>query len=123
MAQPFRSKTGIYQLRRKVPEDLRPALGHEYKRSLKTREPAEAKRLFAEEWARSESAFALARAQLQGVAVLGERDMQVLAARWLRTCQDAMECRRQQPAPATKYAKPVILKRVTGFLLCAASWL
>lgn len=91
MAQPFRSKTGIYQLRRKVPEELRSALGHEYKRSLKTREPAEAKRLFAEEWARSESAFALARAQLQGVAVLSERDMQVLAARWLRTCQEAVE--------------------------------
>ncbi len=64
MTQPFRSKTGIYQLRRKVPVELRPALGHEYKRSLKTRDPDEAKRRFAEEWVRSETAFALARAQL-----------------------------------------------------------
>ncbi|WP_304306663.1 site-specific integrase [Pseudacidovorax intermedius] len=91
MAQPFRSKTGIFQLRRKVPAELWPALGREYKRSLKTRDAAEAKRLFAEEWARSEAAFALARAQLEGVAVLGERDMQVLAGRWLRTSQEAME--------------------------------
>lgn len=34
MAQPFKSPTGIYQLRRKVPSELRRALGHEYKRSL-----------------------------------------------------------------------------------------
>jgi len=91
MAQPFRSITGIYQLRRKVPAELRPALGYEYKRSLKTRDPDEAKRRFAEEWSRSEAAFALARAQLQGVSVLGERDMQVLAARWLRASQEEME--------------------------------
>lgn len=91
MAQPFRSPTGIYQLRRKVPAELRPALGHEYKRSLKTRDPNEAKRRFAEEWAQSESVFALARAQLEGVAVLGERDMRVLAARWVRSSLEAME--------------------------------
>ncbi|WP_443259949.1 DUF6538 domain-containing protein [Variovorax sp. CF313] len=34
---------GIYQLRRKVPNELRRVLGHEYKRSLKTRDPSEAK--------------------------------------------------------------------------------
>lgn len=47
MAQPFKSQIGIYQLRRKVPPELRKALGHEYKRSLKTRDLAEAKALFA----------------------------------------------------------------------------
>lgn len=85
MAQPFRSKTGVYQLRRKVPGELRRALGHEYKRSLKTRDPAEAKVRFAEEWSRSETAFALARAQAHGADILSERDMQQLAARWLRS--------------------------------------
>ncbi|CAN7226029.1 site-specific integrase [Variovorax sp. LjRoot175] len=85
MAQPFRSKTGIYQLRRKVPAELRQALGYEYKRSLGTRDPAEAKARFAEEWARSEAAFALARAQARGADVLTERDMQQLAARWFRS--------------------------------------
>ncbi len=82
MAQPFRSKTGIYQLRRKVPPELRAALGHEYKRSLKTRDPLEAKGRFAEEWSHAETVFALARAQARGADTLSERDMQQLAARW-----------------------------------------
>ena len=84
MALPFTSPSGIYQLRRKVPEALRPALGNEYKRSLKTRDPGEAKRRYAEEWERSEQAFALARAQLAGAQILSERDVQQLVARWFR---------------------------------------
>lgn len=91
MAQPFKSPTGIYQLRRKVPPQLRPALGHEYKRSLKTRDPSEAKTRFAEEWARSDDAFALARAQLTGLEALGERDVQQLAARWFRAEAQKLE--------------------------------
>ncbi|CAN7212505.1 DUF6538 domain-containing protein [Variovorax paradoxus] len=91
MAQPFKSPTGIYQLRRKVPPELRPALGHEYKRSLKTRDPSEAKTRFAEEWARSDDAFALARAQSGGVDTLGEKDIQQLAARWFRSEQQKLE--------------------------------
>ena len=91
MAQPFKSPTGIYQLRRKVPPELRPALGHEYKRSLKTRDPSEAKTRFVEEWARSDDAFALARAQSAGLDTLGERDMQQLAARWFRAEAQKLE--------------------------------
>lgn len=91
MAQPFKSPTGIYQLRRKVPPGLRSALGHEYKRSLKTRDPDEAKTRFAEEWARSDDAFALARAQSNGLDALGERDIQQLAARWFRSEQQKLE--------------------------------
>ncbi|WP_371127390.1 DUF6538 domain-containing protein [Variovorax sp. YR634] len=91
MAQPFKSPTGIYQLRRKVPPELRSALGHEYKRSLKTRDPSEAKTRFAEEWARSDDAFALARAQSEGLDALGERDIQQLAARWFRTEAQKLE--------------------------------
>jgi hypothetical protein len=42
MAQPFaHPQTGIYYLRRKVPDELRQALGREFKRSLKTRERGE----------------------------------------------------------------------------------
>ncbi|HEY4373954.1 MAG TPA: DUF6538 domain-containing protein, partial [Burkholderiales bacterium] len=92
MALPFAGPTGIYQLRRKVPEELHAALGRgEYKRSLKTRDPAEAKRRFAEEWEKSEQAFALARAQLEGAQVLTERDIQQLAARWFRAEFERLE--------------------------------
>ncbi len=91
MAQPFKSPTGVYQLRRKVPPELRQALGHEYKRSLKTRDPAEAKARFAVEWAQSEEVFSLARAQSQGVSQLGARDMQQLASRWFRAELEKLE--------------------------------
>lgn len=84
MAQPFQSPSGIFQLRRKVPLELRAVLGYEYKRTLGTRDPAEAKAKFAEEWSRSEEAFSLARAQAIGVDTLTARDTQQLAARWFR---------------------------------------
>jgi len=55
MAQPYKhSTTGIWQLRRKVPPDLRESLGLEYKRSLGTRDPAEAKAKFVLAWADSD---------------------------------------------------------------------
>jgi integrase len=91
MAQPFKSKSGIYQLRRKVPTELRPVLGREYKRTLKTRDPVQAKANFAQEWANSEAAFSLARAELDGTYVLSARDAQLLAARWYQAELDKME--------------------------------
>jgi hypothetical protein len=92
MAQPFKHPdTGIYYLRRKVPLELQPTLGREYKRSLGTREPAKAKGLFAEEWARSGAAFALAKAQLAGEAVLTVPDLQTLATRWYHEELDKAE--------------------------------
>jgi integrase len=92
MAQPFRHpKTGIFQLRRKVPEELRAALGREFKRSLRTRDPHEAKARFAAAWAESEQAFASARAQLGGAESLTQRDAQQLAARWFRVEQEKLE--------------------------------
>ncbi len=47
MARPWKHpKTGIFWLRKRVPDDLRPLVGkREEKRSLHTRDPAEAKRL------------------------------------------------------------------------------
>ncbi|WP_237709525.1 site-specific integrase [Pseudomonas oryzihabitans] len=92
MAQPFlHPSSGVFYLRRRVPDELRPVLGREYKRSLKTRDPAEAKARHAVEWTRSEEAFSLARAQLASVQVLTKRDMQQLAARWFRQELEALE--------------------------------
>ncbi|WP_157222783.1 DUF6538 domain-containing protein [Pseudomonas sp. GM67] len=83
MAQPFKHpQSGVYYFRRRVPDDLRPALGREYKRSLKTRDASEAKGRHAAEWIKSEEAFALAHAQLSGAEVLSAKDVQQLAARW-----------------------------------------
>ncbi len=92
MCQPIKHPvSGIFYLRRKVPKQLREALGTEYKVSLKTRDPAEAKRRFAEAFTRSEEVFALAKAQAQGAEVLGLKDLYLLAARWLSSEQAAME--------------------------------
>ena len=92
MAQPFKHpQSGMYYFRRRVPDDLRPALGREYKRSLKTRDASEAKGRHAAEWIRSEEAFLLARAQLSGAQVLSAKDMQQLAARWFRRELDELE--------------------------------
>ena len=85
MAQPVLTPSGVYQLRRKVPPELLAVLGREYKRSLKTRDPAEAKVRFAEEWVRSERVFALARAQKGGAELLAPRDIEQLASRWYRS--------------------------------------
>ncbi|MES2099475.1 MAG: DUF6538 domain-containing protein [Pseudomonadota bacterium] len=44
MAQPFRHPdSGIFYMRRKVPAELLAALGREFKRSLRTMDPAVAK--------------------------------------------------------------------------------
>ncbi|WP_246228455.1 site-specific integrase [Pseudomonas nitroreducens] len=92
MAQPFKHPTsGVFYLRRRVPDELRSVLGREYKRSLKTRDPSEAKARFAAEYSKSEEAFSIARAQLAGTESLGHRDIQQLAARWFRRCLDEME--------------------------------
>jgi hypothetical protein len=49
MARPWKHpKTGIFWLRKRIPDDLRPLLGkHEEKQSLGTRDPNEAKRVHA----------------------------------------------------------------------------
>ncbi len=91
MAQPFKSPGGVFYIRRKVPDVLRAILGREYKHSLKTRDPNEAKRLFALEWEKSESLFVMARAQQVGAATLTQRDMRVLAERWYDTELAGME--------------------------------
>ncbi len=91
MAQPFKHpSTGRYYIRRNVPAELRHVLGHEYKRSLGTCEAAEAKARFAEHWARSETMFALARAQAAGQEMMKPGDAEQLAARWFCAEQERL---------------------------------
>ena len=91
MAQPFKHpQTGRYYIRRKVPAELRQALGHEYKKSLGTSDPAEAKARFAEQWSKSEAAFAMAIAQAAGHDVMKPGDAEQLAARWFRAEQERL---------------------------------
>ena len=60
MARPWRHpKTGIFWLRKRVPESLRPVVGQlEVKQSLGTRDPAEAKRLHTQALAALEQRWA-----------------------------------------------------------------
>jgi integrase len=82
MSQPF-MRGGVWQFRRKVPEDLVPIVGkREVKQSLKTRDPAVMKLRHAEALAESERLFARARAQLSGVSSLTPQDAEQLASRW-----------------------------------------
>ncbi|HEQ0128742.1 TPA: site-specific integrase [Pseudomonas aeruginosa] len=63
IAQPFRHPdSGIYYLRRRVPDDLRPIIGKtEIRRSLNTRNHQQAKAAFAIAYAESERTFSEAR--------------------------------------------------------------
>ena len=80
MSRPFKHpKTGIYWLRKRVPADLVGVLGRaEEKRSLKTRDAAEAKRLHLQALAEIEARWLNLRA---GPAALNEREAHVLASR------------------------------------------
>lgn len=82
MSRPHKDSRGVYHCRRKVPADIRPLLGGEYKRSLRTKDPAEARRLFPAAYQESEECFALARAQVAGGVQLSANDVLQLASRW-----------------------------------------
>lgn len=84
MARPWRDpRTGIFYLRKKVHESLRPFMGcGMYKRSLRTTDPNEALRRFPDAMAEANAAFELARKAKEGCAQLNARDAQQLAARW-----------------------------------------
>lgn len=68
--QPFRHPdSGIYYLRRRVPDDIRPIIGKtEIRRSLNTRNHQQAKSAFALAYAESERWFTDARKELYGVS-------------------------------------------------------
>jgi hypothetical protein len=79
MARPWKHpKTGIYWLRKRVPDDLRPILGkQEEKRSLGTRDFLEAKRLHAQALAELEQRWANLRAPPKAIS---EREAHELVA-------------------------------------------
>jgi hypothetical protein len=87
MSRPFKHpNSGVYWLRKGVPEDLRKLVGkREEKRSLQTRDPVEAKRRHAEALAEIETRWANLRA---GPKTLTEREAHQLAVpvhdRWLQ---------------------------------------
>src|SRR5271166_1397403 len=91
MSRPWKHpKTGVYWLRKRVPDDLRTRVGkREEKRSLKTRDPAEAKRQLVQALAELETRWANLRA---GPRTLTEREAHDLAVvvhdRWLETYRD-----------------------------------
>jgi hypothetical protein len=91
MSRPWKHpRSGVYYLRKGVPEDLRELVGKvEEKRSLGTRDPAEAKRRHAEALADVEVRWANLRA---GPRALTEREAHQLAVtvhdRWLQQHQE-----------------------------------
>jgi integrase len=102
MARPWKHpKTGIYWLRKRVPDDLRALVGkQEYKRSLKTKDPAEAKRLHAASLAEIESLWSALRkpvaATAPGLTCLSERQAHERAAwvygYWLNLHRENPSC-------------------------------
>jgi len=65
MSSPWKDpRTGIYHIRRGIPVELREQLGREYKRSLGTKDPTEAKSLFAIALVECDRVFDEARARL-----------------------------------------------------------
>ena len=84
MATPFKHpRTGVYYIRRAVPEDLREALGKtEYKKSLDTKDPAEAKKRFPAELHESEAVFARAREGRAVVDVLSDEQIKEVGEAW-----------------------------------------
>ena len=91
MSRPWKHpKTGIYQLRKAVPDDLRKIVGkREEKVSLQTRDPGEAKQRFAKALAELEARWANLR---KGPKLLTEREAHQFALvaydQWLQMYRD-----------------------------------
>ncbi|WP_151983003.1 site-specific integrase [Marinobacter salarius] len=92
MATPIRDKYGTYICRKGVPEELRPYVGkRELKRSLKTKDPKEAKLACFAVYNEFEEILANARRQANGETVLTSKDIEILADRWLENKLDHVE--------------------------------
>ncbi|CAO4153367.1 DUF6538 domain-containing protein [Methylorubrum extorquens] len=77
MVRPWKHKSGIYYLRRRVPDDLKAALGvAEIRRSLDTRDAVEAKRRFVRALVELDVQWANLR---RGPQALSEREARALA--------------------------------------------
>ncbi len=91
MSRPWKHpKSGIYQLRKAVPEDLRKVVGkREEKLSLDTRDPAEAKLRFAKALAELEARWANLRAGPKPLTELEAHQLAIVAHdRWLEQYRD-----------------------------------
>ncbi|MEN0108077.1 MAG: DUF6538 domain-containing protein, partial [Pseudomonas sp.] len=86
MVRPTTDSRGVYEYKRRYPKELAHVFkpSARWKRSLGTRDPAEAARLFPPVHAECQQHFAMLRAvHLEGFQ-LNVRDAQQLAARWFR---------------------------------------
>lgn len=85
MAQPYKHpETGVYYIRRGVPDDLVQLLGWEFKRSLRTKDAAEARRRYPALYQQSELAFEAARKQLKGEQAFNNEQLHNIAHEWLQ---------------------------------------
>ncbi len=84
MARPWQHpKTGIYWLRKRVPDDLRPLIGkREEKRSLGTRDPDEAKRFHAQALVDLEQRWANLRAPPKPISEREAHELVAPAYEW-----------------------------------------
>lgn len=93
MVRPTKDSRGVYEYKRRYPTDLIPVFGTNarWKRSLGTRDPAEAHKRFAQVHIECERAFAMLRAvHIKGVQ-LTLTDAQQLASRWMQGMMEGME--------------------------------
>src|SRR5918993_2906439 len=81
MARPWKHpKTGIFWLRKRVPDDLRPLVGkREEKRSLQTKDPAQVRKLHAQALADVEAQWANLR---KGSMTLGHPEAHAIAGQF-----------------------------------------
>ena len=95
MATPWRHpKTGVYYLRKSVPEDVRNIIGkREIKVSLGTKNPKEAKQLFLTELSVAESLINNARS---GQVYVSSKQASAYAGVWLKKALDEDEVNREQ---------------------------
>jgi hypothetical protein len=103
MAQPFKTKSGVYYIRRKVPAELVPLLHSEYKRSLDTKDAAEARRRFPAFLAQSELAFEAARKQLKGEQAFTNEQLHGIAHEWYEQELERLE----RSADVTEWLYPL----------------
>lgn len=85
MASPSKHpKTSVFYIRRAVPRDLQDALGRkEYIKSLRTKDPREAKLLFAAAWEECEAVFARAKAGKGVVDALDDEQIRQITDAWV----------------------------------------
>ena len=93
MTKPWKHpRSGIFYLRREVPEDIRQIIGkREWKVSLRTRDFAAARPRFASELIRCEDIFFAAREQLAGRPRVLASDAPKLADRWAQAVLESWE--------------------------------